>query len=346
LPRAASVLFASSHCHSRSGREELVAALESFVAVDAWGGGCLSAPWRRAGAAADAAAAADAPPFARQDALFERYAFTLALENAACEDYATEKALLALARGSVPVLLGAENAADFLPARDAAVFVRDFRSARALAARLAELARDERQYAALHAWRQRPIGTYGAALRDALARALPVAAWARGEGGPATTVQCGLCYALQDASGDGLGRGGSGSGSGDGLGRGGSGSGGSGDGLGRGGSGSGSGDGLRLVSGDATGHSASNSSDTPAGVAPFECAPPLVVLDDADGTFVFPAAGARLESWGSGQLSVGPWLRRALAARARERAALGLPPEPPSRDLRASARPARKAKVA
>jgi hypothetical protein len=314
------VLFASSHCHSRSGREELVAALEAFTAVDAWGGGCLAAPWRRAGAAADAAAAAEAPPFARQDALFARYAFTLALENARCADYATEKALLALARGSVPVLLGAPNAADFLPARDAAVHVRDFRSARALAARLAELARDERQYAALHAWRARPLRSYGRALRDALARAAPVASWARGEGGAATTVRCGLCYALQDARAN--------SSSSE--------------------SGLGGGRGRRDGPGNSSGNRSIDDDDADAatGVPPFECAPPMRVLDDADGTFVFPAAGERLESWGSGQLSVGPWLRRALAARARERAALGLPPEAPSRDLRTSARPAREARLA
>lgn len=194
--RAATVFFASSHCHSRSGREELVAALEAHVAVDVYGGGCLAAPWRRARGAARAAPAEEAAPWAAQAAAQARYKFTLAFENARCGDYVTEKAFRALARGSVPVYLGAPNAADFMPGADSFIDAAAFPSAAALGAHLRALDADDAAYAALHAWRARPFASYGGALQAYLRRALPLANWSGGDA--ALNFACRFCYALAD----------------------------------------------------------------------------------------------------------------------------------------------------
>ena len=303
-PRNATITFASSHCHSRSGREDLVTALETFVNIDTWGTGCLAAPWRRAGAAAGGGSApddldAESAPYPRQEAVLARYKFTLALENANCGDYSTEKALLALARGSIPIIWGHSNAFDFLPARDAVINVRDFTSVRALAAHLRFVAGSDTSFNTFHAWRDRPMATYGPALRAALQRILPVAEWAEGAGGAATTWACGLCYALQDAEKMTKS--------------------------------------VLKVSETASlppplappetfGPPPPFSPPQPGPVPPFSCSPPITILDDANGTFVYPPLNARLESWGSGRRVPGPFLSRALAARARERIALGLPP--------------------
>ena len=86
-----------------------------------------------------------------------RYRFTLAFENAVAEDYVTEKLYDPLIAGSVPVYYGAPNVERFVPAPDAYIDVREYRSPVALAERLSSLAADEDAYAHFLDWKRRPF---------------------------------------------------------------------------------------------------------------------------------------------------------------------------------------------
>ncbi len=88
--------------------------------------------------------------------LMAEYKFVLAFENAQEQDYVTEKFYIPLLAGSVPVYLGAPNAAAFAPDPLSFISVRDFAGPAELAAQLEALGSDPEAYAALHAWRHRP----------------------------------------------------------------------------------------------------------------------------------------------------------------------------------------------
>ena len=82
-----------------------------------------------------------------------RYRFTLAFENSIARDYVTEKFFDALCAGSVPVVLGAPNVAEFAPSPESYLDVRDFREPAALASRIAALCADEAAYASMLRWK-------------------------------------------------------------------------------------------------------------------------------------------------------------------------------------------------
>lgn len=97
-----------------------------------------------------------------------RYRFTLAFENAVAEDYVTEKFYEPLIAGSVPVYLGAPNAAAFAPAEGCFIDASEFASPAALAGRLRELAADEAAYRELLAWKEQPFRQEFLAMLDAV----------------------------------------------------------------------------------------------------------------------------------------------------------------------------------
>ena len=325
--RNATISFASSHCHSRSGREELIAALEEFIPIDVWGNGCLAAPWRHhhssiiaastggdgtgtSGTGSESSIDTESAPYPHQESILSHYKFTLALENADCGDYSTEKALLALARGSVPIILGSSfNAYDFLPSRDSVINIRDFSSVRALVDYLHVVATSDTLYSTFHAWRERPIESYGSALRHALQGILPIAKKTNGYGGAATTWACGLCWALQDDRRNTMS--------------------------------SSSLSSLHNITQQHRQHREEEEGREEAPMTfgpsnpyppllgplpPFSCLPPLQIRNDENGTFEHANKSVQLENWGSGRQRPGPFLLRALLARERERLSLGLSP--------------------
>jgi hypothetical protein len=206
----ATVSWAHSHCFSMSGREDLVVALmNASLPIDVYGRGCLSnsggAPVAHMGTIK-----ASREKRSKEEESFRKYKFHLALENSICDDYVTEKLYFALARGQVPIYLGAPNILDFAPARDSFINVLDFPSAEALTQHLIALDLDDNLYMKYHAWRTRPISTYGKALRRALAELIPLGRATNG--GPLSQenknkqndveglwYRCGLCYAMQRA---------------------------------------------------------------------------------------------------------------------------------------------------
>jgi hypothetical protein len=141
---APAVLFLSNG-EERSGRTAYARELMNHLAVDSYGR-CLN----------NRTLAVDRGRASLRETI-RRYRFTLAFENSIAVDYVTEKFFGPLAAGSVPVYLGAPNVADFAPGEHCYLDVRDFASPRDLAAHLTALAGDDEAYAALLAWKRRPL---------------------------------------------------------------------------------------------------------------------------------------------------------------------------------------------
>lgn len=92
--------------------------------------------------------------------LQRQYLFTLSFENSRARDYVTEKLFDALAVGSVPIYLGADNVGDFAPTEnvdESIVRVSEFESVADLAQSIRRLARDEAAYGRLLSWKGAPI---------------------------------------------------------------------------------------------------------------------------------------------------------------------------------------------
>ena len=89
--------------------------------------------------------------------IIRRYPFTIAFENSIALDYVTEKFYDPLVAGSVPIYLGARNVAEFAPGEHCYIDVRDYAGPRDLAMHLEALLHDPVAYAALLAWKTRPL---------------------------------------------------------------------------------------------------------------------------------------------------------------------------------------------
>jgi alpha-1,3-fucosyltransferase 10 len=146
LPKteAAPVVYITSNPRDHSGRDDYVRELMRHVAVDSYGRRLNN---RTIPGLDDG----------RRTKLLTiaRYRFTLAFENSIAPDYVTEKFYDALIAGSVPVVLGAPNVADFAPAPGSYLNVADFEGPAALAQRIRELCADEAAYASMLAWKTR-----------------------------------------------------------------------------------------------------------------------------------------------------------------------------------------------
>lgn len=144
-----------SNPRSTSGREALLAGLARWMPVHHYGA------WSRTHAVE--------PDEGRPTklAVLGRYCFCLAFENAVEDDYVTEKLYDCFLAGCVPVYLGAPNVADFVPAPDSYLDVRDFASPRDLALHLLRVGSTPALYEAHHAWRRRHLpDAFAARYRD------------------------------------------------------------------------------------------------------------------------------------------------------------------------------------
>lgn len=142
--RAPAVHFQSSS-FNKSGRDTFIAELSRHIAVDCYG---RYRPNREI----------IGPDLGRQTKLetIGRYHFCLALENSIAPDYVTEKMFDPLAAGTVPVYLGAPNAAAFVP-DNSFIDAASFGTPAELAAYLRHLIETPQAYAAYLAWRSSPL---------------------------------------------------------------------------------------------------------------------------------------------------------------------------------------------
>ncbi|TPJ72751.1 glycosyltransferase family 10 fucosyltransferase [Mesorhizobium sp. B2-7-1] len=141
---APAVHFQSSS-FNKSGRDTFITELSRHIAVDCYG---RYRPNREIAS----------PDLGRQTKLetIGRYPFCLALENSIAPDYVTEKMFDPLAAGTVPVYLGAPNAAAFVP-DGSYIDAASFGTSAELAAYLRYLAETPQAYEAYFDWRSKPL---------------------------------------------------------------------------------------------------------------------------------------------------------------------------------------------
>lgn len=144
--RNRTVAWIVSHCQTSSARELYVQDLQSYIDVDVYG---------KCGRTACNTSQGVERHLCYQS-IAAHYHFYLALENSECRDYITEKPLLALQYGMVPVVLGArrEQYEQALPPHSF-IHVEDFTGPGQLAQYLRYLLGNRTAYAAYFSWRER-----------------------------------------------------------------------------------------------------------------------------------------------------------------------------------------------
>lgn len=138
---AAPAVYIASNPRDRSGRSGYVAELMRHLAVDSYG------------AELNNRTIQDDDGRPAKLRTLARYRFTLAFENSVAKDYVTEKFFDALCVGSVPVVLGAPNVAEFAPDPECFLDVAHYPRPETLAARIGQLCADESAYAAMMRWK-------------------------------------------------------------------------------------------------------------------------------------------------------------------------------------------------
>jgi len=135
-----------SHCGGDSGRFDYLDELVNHMKVDVWG---------KCGARYNQSF--PCPGWAKECKGLTKYKFYLSFENTLCSEYITEKLWWnALARHSVPVVLGGKSQRDylkFLPPHSY-INVEDFESPKDLAEYLKFLDEDAKEYNKYHQWRK------------------------------------------------------------------------------------------------------------------------------------------------------------------------------------------------
>ena len=136
----APVAYVQSGCSTPSGRDDWVEELMKHIKVDSYGE-CLhnkDLPGHLRGS----------EKWKERDylSLLAKYKFIIAVENAVCEDYVTEKLWRTLQVGAVPIYLGAPNIEELLPHQDAAVLVKDYASVKEVAQVIQKLNENDKEY--------------------------------------------------------------------------------------------------------------------------------------------------------------------------------------------------------
>ena len=124
------VAYIQSSCDTPSGRDEFVSELMKYVKVDSYGK-CLNNRKLPENL--------QEPQKMKDPQLLDilaKYKFVLAIENAVCHDYITEKLWKVLQIGAVPLYYGAPNVQEWLPNEYSAILIEDFISAKDLGTKL------------------------------------------------------------------------------------------------------------------------------------------------------------------------------------------------------------------
>nr|XP_020861688.1 alpha-(1,3)-fucosyltransferase 11-like isoform X1 [Phascolarctos cinereus] len=146
----APLLYLQSHCDVPSDRDRYVRELMRYIPVDSYGK-CLQNRELPVRLRDTATATSEDPELL---AFLSRYKFHLAMENAICEDYMTEKLWRPLHLGAVPVYRGSPSVRDWMPNERAVILVDDFESPQQLAAFIDFLDSNDDEYAKYLAYKQ------------------------------------------------------------------------------------------------------------------------------------------------------------------------------------------------
>ncbi|KAI8969152.1 hypothetical protein BDF20DRAFT_907899 [Mycotypha africana] len=106
--KSAPVLWIARNCRATNGREKYIKKLMEYVDVHSYGPCLNNKPF---------------PSDKSRLNLMSEYKFYLAIENANCEDYVTEKLFDTLSQSAVPILDGPPSYEGFLPTQRSAIFM-------------------------------------------------------------------------------------------------------------------------------------------------------------------------------------------------------------------------------
>ncbi|CAL8090481.1 unnamed protein product [Orchesella dallaii] len=132
------VAWIVSNCHTEGKRENYVAELEKFIAIDIYGScGDFSCPQKGEGCF---------------EHIGQEYKFYLSFENSLCVDYITEKFYNALQYNLVPVVYGGGDYSSIAPP-NSYINAKDYDSPKALAERLIYLDKNPNDYLKYFKWK-------------------------------------------------------------------------------------------------------------------------------------------------------------------------------------------------
>ncbi|XP_076378421.1 alpha-(1,3)-fucosyltransferase 10 isoform X2 [Megalopta genalis] len=138
----APLLYIQSDCDTASNRDIYVAELMKYIRVDSYGT-CLNNAQFDKRLKENYLEKLNSEDFL---SFIANYKFTIAFENAVCQDYITEKLWRPLIVGSVPIYYGSPSFRDWLPNNMSAISVLDFKDPKSLANFLNNLTNNETEY--------------------------------------------------------------------------------------------------------------------------------------------------------------------------------------------------------
>ena len=136
------VMYLHSDCGTPSDRDSYVNELMKYVKVDSYGK-CLHNKDFPEGHLRDPLTGMDSEDLID---IISQYKFALAMENAICNDYITEKFWRPFYAGTVPVVKGSPTARDWAPSNHSIILIDDFKSPKELAEYLLYLDKNDNQY--------------------------------------------------------------------------------------------------------------------------------------------------------------------------------------------------------
>ncbi|XP_031369673.1 alpha-(1,3)-fucosyltransferase 10 isoform X2 [Apis dorsata] len=138
----APLLYIQSDCDTASNRDSYVAELMKYIHIDSYGT-CLNNAQLNKRLKENYLEVLNREDFLSFNA---NYKFTIAFENAVCDDYITEKLWRPLIVGSIPVYYGSPSFKDWLPNNMSAISILDFKDPISLANFLYNLSNNEIEY--------------------------------------------------------------------------------------------------------------------------------------------------------------------------------------------------------
>ncbi|OCU02632.1 alpha-(1,3)-fucosyltransferase 11 [Xenopus laevis] len=139
----APVLYMQSHCDVPSDRDRYVKELMKYVEIDSYGQ-CLKNREHPSKRLEDTSTATTEDP--EFMAFTARYKFHLAMENAICADYMTEKLWRPMHLGAIPIYRGSPSVRDWMPNNHSIIMINDFASPKELAEFIMTLDSDDELY--------------------------------------------------------------------------------------------------------------------------------------------------------------------------------------------------------
>ncbi|CAH2321872.1 alpha-(1,3)-fucosyltransferase 11 [Pelobates cultripes] len=139
----APVLYMQSHCDVPSDRDRYVEELMKYLQIDSYGQCLNNRQFPNKRLEDTSTATTEDPEFMVYTA---RYKFHLAMENAICTDYMTEKLWRPMHLGAVPIYRGSPSVRDWMPNNHSLIVIDDFASPKELADFILFLDQNDEEY--------------------------------------------------------------------------------------------------------------------------------------------------------------------------------------------------------